>query len=177
MAENASLLQQLRVQKDDAFVETCSQQDKQDHQSRGQTDFFMVQALNTRREEGITYVEWDRLFSGHLKSWTCKKSAMVTSVLTSVWSSSKCSVQLTLWSNAMTGKDWTRTHPVPLITGRIICIHILEVAPIRRHLMTSICKICTAKQYGPSSGTICGRNILQNSTGKGCKMAWRRLVE
>ena len=40
MAENASLLQQLRVQKDDTFMETCSQQDKQDHQSRGQTDFF-----------------------------------------------------------------------------------------------------------------------------------------
>lgn len=57
MAENASLLQQLRVQKDDAFVETCSQQDKQDHQSRGQTDFFMVRALGTRREEEITYVE------------------------------------------------------------------------------------------------------------------------
>ena len=57
MAENASLLQQLRVQKDDTFMETSSQQDKQDHQSRGQTDFFMVRALGTRREEGITYVE------------------------------------------------------------------------------------------------------------------------
>ena len=57
MAENASLLQQLRVQKDDTFMETCSQHDTQDQQSRGQTDFFMVQALNTRREEGITYVE------------------------------------------------------------------------------------------------------------------------
>ena len=57
MAENSSLLQQLRVQKDDTFMETCSQQDKQDHQSRGQTDFFKVRALGTRREEGITYVE------------------------------------------------------------------------------------------------------------------------